>query len=234
MVAAVPRRLARPGHCRLLHGTGLRIVHAVAFVSVCCAISSPNAVSDLDERDFPVTGDVGNRQSQTKDEAEAELVRELAKELQQFDRFLDRQKATAGTPAGDSVSQAADARGAAVASSGDGGQNPGDGVERTLPGGGTLKRAGDPIAAVGDESGTERDGQSLGLPTGPATSDPVAAATGTARTEGPGRPGGSAGVPENVMEDDIARILREAAQRETDPTRRAALWKEYENYVKNL
>ena len=36
------------------------------------------------------------------------------------------------------------------------------------------------------------------------------------------------------MEDDVARILREAAEKETDPTRRAALWKEYENYVKNL
>ena len=35
-------------------------------------------------------------------------------------------------------------------------------------------------------------------------------------------------------EDDIARILREAAEKETDPDRQAALWREYENYVRNL
>ena len=47
-----------------------------------------------------------------------------------------------------------------------------------------------------------------------------------------GRPSGS--VRTSPAEDDIARILREAAESETDPSRRAALWEEYENYVKNL
>lgn len=213
---------------------GLRVIHATAFAALCCAIGSPNAFSDLDECDFPVTGDVGNRQGQTKDEAKEELVRELAMKLRQFDRCLDRQKAIAGTAAGDAASRAAEGGRTGVASSGHGGQNPGNRAERSSPGGGTPERAGDPIAAVGDEAGTGRGGQSPDFPTGPASSDPVAAAGGAAPTEGLGRPGGSAGVPDNVVEDDVARILREAAERETDPTRRAALWREYENYVKNL
>ena len=219
---------------RRLPVAATRVIHAIAFAALCCAIGSPNAFSDLNECDFPVTSDVGNGQSQTKEETKAELIRELALKLRQFDRCLDREKTTAATAAGGGASQAAEGGSAGVASSGHGGQNPGNGAERMSPDGGAPEQAGDPIAAVGDEAGMGRGGQSRGLPTGPASSDPVAAAGGAARTDGLGKPGGSAGVPDNVVEDDVARILREAAERETDPTRRAALWKEYENYVKNL
>lgn len=234
MASALSRRPARPEPCRLLPVARPRIIHAIAFAALCCAIGSPNAFSDLEECEFPVTSDVGNRQGQTKDEAREELVRELAVKLRQFDRCLDRQKATAATATVGAASQAAEGGRTGIASSGHGGQNPGDSVEETRPGGGTPELAGDPIAAVGDEAGTGRGEQSQELPTGPASSEPVAAAGAAARTEGLGRPGGSARVPDNVVEDDVARILREAAERETDPTRRAALWKEYENYVKNL
>ena len=206
-------------------------MHAIAFALVCCAIGSPDAFSDLNDCEFPVTGDVGNRQGQSKGEAEAELVRELAIKLRQFDRCLEQKKTTAGPAAADSASQAADGGRTGVASSGNGGQNPNDGVGQTHSGGGTPGQAGDPVAAVGNEPRTGRDGQRQGLPTGPVTSGPVA---GAPRKEGPGKPGGSARVLDNVVEDDVARILREAAEQETDPTRRAALWREYENYVKNL
>ena len=225
------RKLARPERRRRSHGSGLRVMQAVALVSVCCAINSPNAFSDLNNCDFPIASDVGNEQSQTKDETEAELVQELAIKLRQFDRCLDREKTAASTPAGDSASQAADGGRAGVASSGNGRQNPGSGVEPTRPVGGAPGRPGDPIATVGMEPGTGRDGQNQGLPTGPATSGPV---TGVPAKEGPGKRGESVRVPDNVVEDDVARILREAAARETDPTRRAALWKEYENYMNNL
>ena len=209
-------------------------MHAIACLSVCCAIGSPSAFGDLNDCDFPVTSDFGNNQSQTKEEVEAELVRELAMKLRQFDRCLDRQKATAGSTAGDSASASADGGPAGVASSGSGGQNPGDGIERTRPGGGTHEQAGDPVADAGNAGDAVRGGQRQGLPTGPAAPGPVAAASEASRPERPGRPGGGPSVPDNVVEDDVARILREAAEQETDPTRRAALWKEYENYVKNL
>ncbi len=234
MVAYLPRRPSRRKHCPRLPVAGLRVIHAIALAALCCAIGSPNVFGDLDDCDFLVTSDVGNRQGQTKDEAKEELVRELAIKLRQFDRCLDRQKTTAATAAGGAASQAAEGGRTGVASSGHGGQNPGNGAERSSPGGSTPEQAGDPVIAVSDAAGTGRGGQSRGLPTGPASSDPVAASGGAARTEGLGRPGGSAGVPDSVVEDDVARILREAAERETDPTRRAALWKEYENYVKNL
>ena len=234
MVAHLPRQPARREHCRRLPVAGLRVIPAIAFAALCCAIGSPNAFGDLDECDFPVTSDVGNRQGQTKDEAKEELVRELAMKLRQFDRCLDRQRTAAATAVGDAASQAAEGGRTGVASSGHGGQNPGNGAERRSPGGGAPEQAGDPIAAVGDEAGSGRNGQSRGFPAGPPSSDRVAGAAGGARAAGSGMPGGSARVPDNVVEDDVARILREAAERETDPTRRAALWKEYENYVKNL
>ena len=231
MLVAVPRQLARAGGRRRSRGSGLRVMQAIAFASVCCAFGSPNASSDLNDCEFPVTSDVGNRQGQTKDEAEAELVRELVLKLRQFDRCLEREKTTASTAVGDAASQAADGGRAGIASSGNGGQNPGDGGGGTRPDDGIPGQAGGPIAAVGNEPGAGRDGQRQGLPTGPVTSGAV---TGAPRKEGPGKPGGSARVPDNVVEDDVARILREAAEQETDPTRRAALWREYENYVKNL
>ena len=234
MLAALPRRLSRLEHCRRLPTTGLYVIHAIAFVTLCSSVGSQNAFGDIDDCDFPVTSDFGNRQSQTKDEAKEELVRELAKKLRQFDRCLDRQKTTAGTAAGDAESQAVEGGRTGVASSGHGGQNPGNGAERRSPGGDTPEQAGGPIAAVGDEAGTGRDSRNQGLPTGATAPAPVTATAGAARTEGLGRPGGSPRVPDNVVEDDVARILREAAERETDPTRRAALWKEYENYVNNL
>ena len=92
MLAAAPQRPARPERCRRSHGSRPRIIHAIAFVSVCCAIGPPHAFGDLDGCEFPVTSDTGNDQSQTKEETEAELLRELAIKLRQFDRCLDRQR----------------------------------------------------------------------------------------------------------------------------------------------
>jgi hypothetical protein len=68
-------------------------------------------------------------------------------------------------------------------------------------------------------------------PSNPAASSPGASpATGT-----PGSAGGAASgntSPRTVQDEDIvARQLREAAEKETDPVLREKLWKEYEAYV---
>lgn len=40
-------------------------------------------------------------------------------------------------------------------------------------------------------------------------------------------------VQNRLREDDFAKVLREAAEKETDPTRKASLYKNYEDYMAN-
>lgn len=234
MLAAMPRQLAGPGHCRAWHGPGGRVIHAIAFVSFWCAIGSPGAFSDLNDCDFPVTSDAGGPHDQTQDEVEEELVRQLAIKLRQFDRCIDRELSSVSNPAEDSASHAVDGGQTGVVNSGNGGQNPGEGIEQNSPGTGTLEQVGDPIAGAGNEGEPEGAGEGADQPAPHASSDAVASAAGAAQAAGSALPSGNRTVRDNVVEDDVARILREAAEKETDPTRRAALWNEYQNYVKNL
>jgi hypothetical protein len=77
------------------------------------------------------------------------------------------------------------------------------------------------------ESGRGESGGSYG--TVPTTEGPVAggsAGSGTVSGQG-GRPSGS-----DQDDDIVARQLREAAEKETDPELKKKLWKEYEDYKK--
>jgi hypothetical protein len=111
-------------------------------------------------------------------------------------------------------------------------------------------------AAAGGESGQDGDGNSTGdgeaaSGDGPATSD---GAPGGGRGEpgggqsgeqggGGGVGGGSAGgsgpntvpadIPDGRDDDIVARQLREAAMKETDPELRERLWDEYRQYKKS-
>ena len=230
----MPRRLSRPGHRRGKRRLRGLDTLAIPFVSVWCAFGATAAFSDLNDCDFSVTGAAGDERNRTNDEVEAELVRQLAIKLRQFDRCLDRETATAASPAEGSSPHAVEGGQTGVASSGYGGQNSGDGAGQVRPDAGGLEQVGDPIAAVGNEAGTHGNGENDGSPAGLATPDAVATAAVADRTEGSGMPGGQERARDTVVEDDVARILRQAAEKETDPARRAALWKEYENYVKNL
>ena len=97
MLAAMPGRLARLGHCRNAHNSGALATLAIAFASVWCTVASPSAFSDPNDCDWTVTSDAGNQHDQTKNEVEEELVRQLAIKLRQFDRCLDREPATASS-----------------------------------------------------------------------------------------------------------------------------------------
>ena len=66
------------------------------------------------------------------------------------------------------------------------------------------------------------------------TRTPAGGTADSAAQNGVALPGERERVRANVVEDDVARILREAAEQEPDPTRKAALWEEYDKYVKNL
>ena len=84
-------------------------------------------------------------------------------------------------------------------------------------------------ATTADPTAAETSRRQTGVAAGPATGHRSKAR----RTES--AVGRSDRQPRtSPAEDDIARILREAAEKETDPDRQAALWKEYENYVQNL
>ena len=211
----------------------------VLILSVCGTTGAPGAFADANDCDWTVTSETGDKRRLTKDEAEAELVRELAIKLRQFDRCLARDPADTANPAADLQSHGGAGGQPGVASSGGGGQNPGDAAGQAGPGTlgqtgpGAFAQTGDSVAAAGNATGPDIGGDSAGLPPGPATSGAVST-TAAVPAEGPGLPGRADRGRDHVVEDDIARILREAAERETDPARRAALWKEYENYVKNL
>ena len=235
MPAAMSRCPAQSGCSPDAGGSGGPAALAGAlFLFVGCTLGAPNAFGDLNDCDWTVTSEAGDKAGRTQEEVEAELVRQLAIKLRQFDRCLGQQNASAAGPASDSASHAAGTARTDVATGGGGGQNPGDGAGQTRPDTGAPGQMGNPMAAAGDEAGTDGAGASRGTPGRPGTPGTVASASGADRTGVPGMPGGQERGRDSVVEDDVARILREAAEKESDPTRRAALWKEYENYVKNL
>jgi hypothetical protein len=100
--------------------------------------------------------------------------------------------------------------------------------------------AGEQARAAADAAALLRGmGVDPGVPAAPAgtpgTGNPPASAGTPASAGIPGEAGspgaGGATTPAPQDEDIVARQLREAAERETDPVLREKLWKEYEAYV---
>lgn len=69
--------------------------------------------------------------------------------------------------------------------------------------------------------------------TEPDEGDDAAVAGGQSEASGPGPQGGPGSRYSKEDDDIVARQLREAAEKETDPELKAKLWKEYEAYKKN-
>ena len=229
------------GQVRHIEAGYLRVVRAVlataVIIGVLAFVGAPSTEAAADAFsgcDWTIVSDAPDRSGQSRDEVEDQLTQELAIKLKQFDECLERMESSqadaiadveAGSGAKSQASRAYEARqdqrrdqaardstaGTEVA------RRPTMGSQRaTRPGsprvGERYPRADERYPTAGERyprAGTER---------------------GTAHQSG--RPSGS--VRTSPAEDDIARILREAAESETDPSRRAALWEEYENYVKNL
>ena len=219
------------GHFHRRRGTACgcsRGLAALAFAGVlaCDLASSPSGFSDVGDCDWTITSDTADGSSQTKGEVEDELVRELAIKLRQFDRCIDQ------TPSGPSSSNEHSAAGmygatgTAVAHMESTGQNSQN--RRTLGKAGDTGTNAEVTPTQASDRGTTDKHRSHSV----SMSTP--SAVETAMREDSSNPDRTKRIPRDVVEDDVARILREAAEQETDPTRRTALWAEYENYVKNL
>jgi hypothetical protein len=113
------------------------------------------------------------------------------------------------------------------------------------------RQAGEKGRGAAAEKGSSTEGRERGSP-GAAKDERPGAGSDQAKTSGSGKPGDAAGASQEAggwgsggtgappstytpsADDDIvARQLREAAERETDPELKAKLWKEYEEYKKS-
>ena len=113
------------------------------------------------------------------------------------------------------------------------------------------RQAGEKGRGGGEEKGSSTEGAEGSAPE-VAKGEKAGAGSGQAKTSGGGKPGDAAGASQEAggwgaggtgaapstytpsADDDIvARQLREAAERETDPELKAKLWKEYEEYKKS-
>ena len=190
-------------------------------------VAASTEVGAANACDWTIVSETGDRSVESREEVEERLHTELAIKLRQFDACTEHLRASQGKAG------AGAAGGSGAATGGTGALAPGGG-ERGADAGaspdqvaqGATDAARDSVASIGREQ-----------PEGHST---VGAKGRTDIPQpSPGRVeqgSGSAREPlrQSSVEDDVARILREAAEKETNPERRAALWEEYENYVKNL
>ncbi|MCY3794785.1 MAG: hypothetical protein OXG51_10475 [Gammaproteobacteria bacterium] len=178
--------------------------------------------------DWTIVSETGNRSGQSRDEVANQLSEEFAIKLKQFDDCAERlETEQASANAADSSLGAA------------GGDGSGQGDFGSQGSGGSGTREEQKQVAEGEPSGSEANTadsaatEASQRQTGVAAGPPAGQRSKARSTESAaGRSGRQPRT--SPAEDDIARILREAAEKETDPDRQAALWKEYENYVQNL
>ena len=151
----------------------------------------------------------------TREDVESNVTDDLAAKLRQFDEWtLDGEDQTAA----DAAQQAAAAAATAAAAAAGGGAGVGG-------------AGGGPAAAGNPNSGSP--------PAHAGPFDPNATATPTGAPGANARPGARQPSPpirpdRRAKEDDVARMIREAAEQETDPARRRELLDQYEAYVDSL
>lgn len=174
----------------------------------------------------PVTqsADISTQEEMTMEEQIAALDQELNAGLGEYDERLlrEQERIKAASPNNNS-----DAGGGGGAGSGDGSDGAdGDGAN------------GDGSASGNQQGEGQNDGQNAG---GAASRDREGARTGGRKTGGPvdsSNGSGDAGsdqdqpadIPDGSDDDVVARQLREAAEKETDPELKAKLWEEYRRY----
>ena len=180
------------------------------------------------------TGETGRRPGEAGQKTEQELREELARKLKQFD------ESTAQIGDGDGLGKDGDGTGASAGDSAD-----------LMASGADPAQAGDPAGIGGSAEDADAAGREVAVrpasPTGDSAkplepASPLPAVV-PSRSEGQpprevasaGRPQGAGDAPRKALvEDNVARLIREAAEKETDPVRQAALWEQYNSYVKTL
>jgi len=183
-------------------------------------VALPTEVS-CPQEGFPVgPAAIDQQREQTPAEATSALDAELGADLGEFDQRLlveqQRVKAKASKSAG--------------ASGGGGGAGGAGGAGGTAGAGAA--------AAAGADSGAARE-----TATGPSSGAPGSASEGARERPASGAAGGPGGgqtpvssappdIPDGSDDDVVARQLREAAEKETDPELKKKLWEEYRKYKK--
>jgi hypothetical protein len=156
------------------------------------------------------------------------LDRTLSDSLSEFDQMLLKEMDEIRAKSESRMSTLAQEAASAAGKIGEGGGEPGTASgETSAAEGGGEKGAGSGGEQGSRESGRGESGDSYGNV--PTTEGPVAGGSpgGSTVTGQGGRPSGS-----DQDDDIVARQLREAAEKETDPELKKKLWKEYEDYKK--
>lgn len=152
------------------------------------------------------------------------LDRTLSDSLSEFDQMLLKEMDEIRAKSESRMNTLAQEAASAAGKIGEGGEE---------PGASSAEGGGEAGAEAGGEKGSKesRQGESGGsYENVPTTDGPVvggSSAGGPTSGQQAGRPSGS-----DQDDDIVARQLREAAEKETDPELKKKLWKEYEDYKK--
>jgi len=158
------------------------------------------------------------------------LDHKLSDSLSEFDQMLLKEMDEIRAQSESRMSTLAQEAAAAAKSIGEGGEGSGasSGESSSAKGGGQAGTEQQGEKGSQESSGSESGGSYENVP---VTDGPVEGAT----TAGSKPTGQQAKRPSGSEQDDdiVARQLREAAEKETDPELKKKLWKEYEDYKKS-
>lgn len=203
------------------------------------------AVQDLPCPEAPISGKSANgeaateetfiylpvfepQETHTRAEQTASMDQQLFAALGEFDELLlkEEEKVSARVPS--QRESGSNGRGGSSGSGGSSGGTGGSGAGTGEQGGDgtTTADAGETGAGSAETAQTARNGSSPGT----ESTDGAGAGAGDARIDHStyGAPGGKLPPPED--DDIVARQLREAAEKETDPELKKKLWEEYWKY----
>ena len=155
---------------------------------------------------------------QTRTEQIAALDAELSAGLGEFDELLlrEQERVKAATP----PQHSGDGAGGAGGSQGEGKDGEGD-DEADQNAAGSKGDSADAESETNGDSNAQMSGTSNGQSSG------ARGGTDTSRQVATGQP---ADIPDGSDDDVVARQLREAAEKETDPELKKKLWEEYKKY----
>jgi hypothetical protein len=157
------------------------------------------------------SADIDQQAEQTRGEQVAALDAELNAGLGEYDERLlrEQERVKAATPLPDEITGGGSGQG------GDAGGDDGAGEE------------GADAEAGSDTSGSDAGAAGGEQPPAGSTTSRGAGAGGGAQQSGTGTP---PDIPDGSDDDVVARQLREAAEKETDPELKKKLWEEYRKY----
>jgi hypothetical protein len=164
----------------------------------------------------------------TTEDKRAEIDRRFDETFSVFDERMRKEQET--------ISQ--ERAGRAGAGSGSAGEGDGEGDAKAAGGAGPGGDAATGENGEGDagQNGGGKSGDGSGATSGDGSAGESSTGGGTQGGVGGGVRGGSgpgevpAGIPDGSDDDIVARQLREAAMKETDPELRERLWDEYRKY----